>query len=224
MSSNNPNEPQNGLDEVNETLTGLGQKVQNNPRVIVWACVAVAAIVCIVLLYVYAIRQPGINAANDALGQADMQMMMGNDSVALAQYKAVAADHGYDAGNLANLNAAIILYKQRKFQDAINYLNNYESSESVIGASAKSLEGDCFVNLKKYPEAIDCFKQAVTISDNNPSYTPAFMLKEATVYREMKNYKDEAEIYRQIISLYPNYGREMGIDLEKYLARAEASK
>ena len=88
---------------------------------------------------------------------------MGNDSVALAKYQQVAADHGYDAGNLANLNAAIILYKEGKYEEAISYLKNYSASESVIGASAKSLEGDCYVNLKQYPQAIDCFKQAVKI-------------------------------------------------------------
>ncbi|MDE7144932.1 MAG: tetratricopeptide repeat protein [Duncaniella sp.] len=148
---------------------------------------------------------------------------MGNDSIALAKYQQVADNHGYDAGNLANLNAAILLYKQKKYDEAIQYLNNYSSSESIIGASAKSLEGDCYVNLQKYPEAIDCFKKAVKISDNNPHYTPAFLLKEATVYREMKNYKEEAAVYEEIMKNYPNYGAEIGMDIQKYLDRAKTA-
>lgn len=146
---------------------------------------------------------------------------MGNDSVALAKYQQVAADHGYDAGNLANLNAAIILYKEGKYEEAIGYLKNYSASESVIGASAKSLEGDCYVNLKQYPQAIDCFKQAVKISDNNPHYTPAFLLKEATVLREQKDFKAEAAVYEQILKDYPTYGSEIGVDIKKYLERAQ---
>lgn len=164
MANNKPvEETRNSIDEVNDTLTGIGEKVQSNPKVIVWGCIAVAAVVAVILIYVYAIRQPGQNAANNALGQADIELLMGNDSVALAKYQQVAADHGYDAGNLANLNAAIILYKEGKYEEAIGYLKNYSASESVIGASAKSLEGDCYVNLKQYPQAIDCFKQAVKI-------------------------------------------------------------
>ncbi|WP_289741234.1 tetratricopeptide repeat protein [uncultured Duncaniella sp.] len=222
MANNKPvEETRTSIDEVNDTLTGIGEKVQSNPKVIVWGCIAVAAVVAVILIYVYAIRQPGQNAANNALGQADIELLMGNDSVALAKYQQVAADHGYDAGNLANLNAAILLYKDGKYEEAISYLKNYSASESVIGASAKSLEGDCYVNLKQYPQAIDCFKQAVKISDNNPHYTPAFLLKEATVLREQKDFKAEAAVYEQILKDYPTYGSEIGVDIKKYLERAQ---
>ena len=222
MANNKPvEETRTSIDEVNDALTGIGEKVQSNPKVIVWGCIAVAAVVAVILIYVYAIRQPGQNAANNALGQADIELLMGNDSVALAKYQQVAADHGYDAGNLANLNAAIILYKEGKYEEAIGYLKNYSASESVIGASAKSLEGDCYVNLKQYPQAIDCFKQAVKISDNNPHYTPAFLLKEATVLREQKDFKAEAAVYEQILKEYPTYGSEIGVDIKKYLERAQ---
>ncbi len=222
MANNKPvEETRTSIDEVNDTLTGIGEKVQSNPKVIVWGCIAVAAVVAVILIYVYAIRQPGQNAANNALGQADIELLMGNDSVALAKYQQVAADHGYDAGNLANLNAAILLYKEGKYEEAISYLKNYSASESVIGASAKSLEGDCYVNLKQYPQAIDCFKQAVKISDNNPHYTPAFLLKEATVLREQKDFKAEAAVYEQILKDYPTYGSEIGVDIKKYLERAQ---
>lgn len=223
MANNKPNNEQihTSIDEVNDTLTGLGEKVQSNPKIIVWSCIAVAAVVAAVLIYVYAIRQPGQNAANNALGQADMELLMGNDSIALAKYQQVAADHGYSAGNLANLNAAILLYKNGKYEEAINYLKSYSSSETIIGASAKSLEGDCYVNLKQYPQAIDCYKDAVKISDNNPHYTPAFLLKEATVLREQKDFKAEVAIYEEILNNYPNYGSEIGVDIKKYLERAQ---
>ena len=90
MANNKPNNEQihTSIDEVNDTLTGLGEKVQSNPKIIVWSCIAVAAVVAAVLIYVYAIRQPGQNAANNALGQADMELLMGNDSIASRQIPA----------------------------------------------------------------------------------------------------------------------------------------
>lgn len=220
--TNHEEETRTSIDEVNDTLTGLGERVQKNPKTIMYACVAVAAVVIAVLVYVYAVRQPGIQSANDVLGQADIELLMGNDSIALAKYQQVADNHGYKAGELAGLNAAILLYKDKKYEEAIKYLNGYSSSESIISAGAKSLEGDCYVNLKKYAEALDCFKKAISLSDGNPAYTPAFMLKEATVLREMKDYKAEAAVYEEIVKEYPNYGPQMGIDVKKYLERAKA--
>ncbi|MCI8997835.1 MAG: tetratricopeptide repeat protein [Muribaculaceae bacterium] len=224
MANNKPqDETRTSIDEVNDTLTGIGEKVQNNPKPLIWLGIGVAVVVAAILIYVYAIRQPGQNAANKALGQADIELLMGNDSIALAKYQQVADEHGYDAGNLANLNAAILLYKDKKYEEALGHLKNFSSSESIIGASAKSLEGDCYVNLQKYSEAISCFKDAVKISDNNPHYTPAFLMKEATVYREMKDYSAEASIYEQIVKEYPTYGAEINVDIQKYLDRAKAA-
>lgn len=222
MASNKPNqETRTSIDEVNDTLTGIGEKVQSNPKVIVWSCVAICAVVALILIYVYGIRQPGQKAAANALGQADIELLAGNDSIALEKYKQVSADHGYAAGNLASLNAAIILYRDGKYEEALSYLKKYSSSESIIGASAKSLEGDCYVNLKQYPQAVECYKQAVKLSDDNPHYTPAFLMKEATVLRELKDYKAEAAVYEKIVNDYPNYGSEIGVDIRKYLERAQ---
>ncbi len=222
MAKENQTENRTAVEELNDSLTGIEQKVQNNQKTIMWACVAVVAGVCAVLIYVYGIRRPGIESANNAIGQADLTMAMGNDSLALQQYQQVADEYGYEAGNRAQLNAAILLYQQGKYQEAINYLKNYSANESIIGASSKALEGDCYVNLKNYNEAIDCYREAAKISDKNPSYTPYFLMKEATVQRELKNYKAEADLYRTIRDEYPEYAAMQQIDFEKYIARAEA--
>ena len=124
--ANNNNETRTSIDNLNDQLTGLEQKVQNNQKIIAWICIAVAAVVCIVLLYIYAIHKPGAEAARNAIGQADITLSEGNDSLALVQYKQVAADYGHEGGNRAKLNAAILLYKQGQWQEAINYLDDYK--------------------------------------------------------------------------------------------------
>lgn len=220
--ANNNEETRTTIDNLNDQLTGIEQKVQNNQKIIAWICIAVAAVVCIVLLYIYAIHKPGAEAAQNAIGQADITLSEGNDSLALVQYKQVAADYGHEGGNRAKLNAAILLYKQGQWQEAINYLNDYKASESLIGASSQALKGDCYVNLKNYEEALDCYEKAVEISDENPAYTPYFLMKEATVYRELKDYKKEAATYQEIVDEYPDYGPSINVDMQKYLERAKA--
>lgn len=220
--NNNHEETRTSIDEVNDTLTDLSTRMEKNSKFIVYGCVGVALVVALILIWVYAIRQPGIQAANEALGQADMELLMGNDSIALTKYQQVARDHGYKAGELASLNAAILLYQDKKYNEALAALKEYSPSESIIGAGAKSLEGDCYVNLKNYTEAVACFKKAASLSDNNPHYTPLFMLKEATVLHELKDYKAEAAIYETLVKEYPSFASEAGVSFEKYLERAKA--
>ncbi|MDE6488864.1 MAG: tetratricopeptide repeat protein, partial [Paramuribaculum sp.] len=175
MSTNKENETKTGLDNLNDSLTGIEQTVEKNQKLIMWGCIGVVAIVAIILIYMFAIRKPGIENSNNAIGQADLEMLVGNDSTALVQYQHVADEYGYDAGNRAALNAAILLYKKGKYQEALDYLAKYSSKENVIGATAKSLEGDCYVNLDKLDEAIACYEKAVKISDKNPALTPYFL-------------------------------------------------
>ncbi len=221
MANNNTNEPRTSIDELNDSLTGLEQKVEKNQKTIMWAIVALTAVIAVILIYIFAIRRPGIQSADSAIGQADLEQMMGNDSTALVQYQKVADDYGYEAGNRAALNSAIILYKQGKYQEALDYVKKYSGKEDVIGATAKALEGDCYVNLDKFDEALGCYEKAVKISDDNPALTPYFLMKEANVYNAQKNYAKEAEAYRTIIDKYPSFGASTNIDFQKYLDRAE---
>lgn len=207
------------------------QKTKRTQKTLMWVMVALSAIIILVIIYIFAIREPGIQASNNAIGQADTSLSLGQDSIALAQYQQVADNYGYDAGNRAALSAAIILYRQAqadtvgrdaKLNEAIKYLKQYDTKESIIGASSRSLMGDCYVNLGNLIEGRKCFAEAAKLSDNNPAYTPFFMMKEATVDRELGDYAAEAAIYQQIVDRYPSYGAAQGIDLEKYLKRAQA--
>ncbi|MDE5969536.1 MAG: tetratricopeptide repeat protein, partial [Muribaculaceae bacterium] len=156
------------------------------------------------------------------IGKADLQLVVGNDSVALAQYLNVADKMGGDAANRAALQSACLLYEKGEYQKALDYARKFSSSESVISAAAQSLEGDCYVNLDNLDAAVKAYKNAISKSDDNTLYTPFFMMKLARVYREQKNYKAEAEVYEDIVKNYPQYGDAYGIDVDKLLARAKA--
>lgn len=221
MANNKDQETRTVIDDVNDSLTGVEQKVVKNKKAIMWVCVGAAAVVAVVLIYIFGIRKPAIDNANNAIAQADLELLVGNDSLALKQYQQVANDYGHDAGNRAALQSAILLYDKGEYENALEYLKKYSGKESLIGATAKGLEGDCYVNLDKYDEALGCFDQAIKISDKNPSLTPYFYMKKANVYNAQKNYKAEAEAYQTIIDEYPSFGPQLNIDFEKYLERAK---
>ncbi len=222
MANKNQTETRTSIDELNDSLSSIEQTVENNKKLIGWAVAAVVAVICLILAYIFLIREPGIQSANEAIAQADITLAQGNDSIALAQYQQVADEYGYDAANRAALQSAILLYANKDYEKALEYAKKYDSNESLVGAAAAALQGDCLVNLEKYDEAIDAFQKAIKISDGNALYTPLFMMKQATVLRHQEKYADEAKIYEEIKAEYPEFGAAYNVDVEKYLQRAQS--
>ena len=66
------------------------------------------------------------------------------------------------------------------------------------------------------------YDKAISLSADNSYYTPLFMVKKATIYREQKNYAAEADIFQQIKDKYPSFSRNYNFDVDKYLDRAKA--
>ncbi|MBQ9073852.1 MAG: tetratricopeptide repeat protein [Muribaculaceae bacterium] len=224
MANEKQNETRTSIDELNETLTNVvEQKVQNNKKSILLAIAAVV-VVAVAVMFFLNMRQSNALAADEAIAQADMSLIQGNDSIALTQYMQVADNEGYDAGNRAALQAAILLYKKGEYQKALDYLSKYSPEEAIVGAASYSLQGDCYVNLEKYNEAVAAFDKAISASDDNELYTPLFMIKQANVYRELKDFNKEVAVYEKIKKEYPGYAAAYNLNIDKYIERAKASQ
>lgn len=210
------------LEEFNESLSSIEQKVEGNKKLIYWVAGAIVVIVIIALAYIYGFRNPGIQNAKEDVSKADMELFQGQDSIALKDYEKVASNYSNTPANRANLNAAIILYQQGKYQEAVKYIEDYDPQGNIVGPASQSLRGDCYVNLKQYDKAISAFDKAISLSNNNVDYTPLFMMKKATVLREQKKFADEAAVYQTIKDKFPLFQRDFNVDIDKYLERANA--
>ena len=217
---NKKNATRTSIDELNESLSSFEQRVEQNKKKVVWYIGGLIAIIAIGLGYYYGIYRSGIDGASEMIGKADISLAQGNDSLALAQYQAVAAEYSNSVANRANLNAAILLYQEGKYQEALNSLNEYSLDDELIGAAAESLKGDCLVNLKKYDEAIASYDNAISVSADNALYTPLFMMKKATVLSAQTKDADAAAIYQKIKESYPKYLMAYRVTIDKYLDRA----
>lgn len=222
--ANNKNtapETQNAIDNLNDSLTEMSNKVENNKKPIMIAIVAIVVVIGAVLLFQNH-RKNNSDNANVEIGKADTEMILGNDSLALVQYMKT-AQMGHDAGNRAALNAAIMLFNDKKYDEAIQYINKYAPKEAIVGAAAYSLKGDCYVNLDKLPDAVKAFKDAIKQSDKNPYYTPYFMLKLARVYRAQNDFNAELKLYEEVKKEYPAYAASTNLNIDKYIERARLS-
>lgn len=118
--------------------------------------------------------------------------------------KAVSEDYaGTKAGNLASFYTGVAYLKQGKFQEAINYLEKFSTSDLLVQARAYALIGDAHQELKQYDQAVLSYKKAI---DHKPNkfFTPPYLMKLALAY-ELQN-KPESAIatYEQLLKDYPN--------------------
>jgi len=222
MAKEKANQTRTSIDEINEGLSTLEQKVENNKKIIGYVAVAILVIAVAIFGYKYLYQQPRMESSKNEICQADMSLALGQDSVALAQYKAVADKYSNENGERAALNAAIILYQKGKYADAAKYVKEYGTDGTLVGPAAQALLGDCYVNLDKLSDALSAYDKAVSLSKDNELYTPLFLMKKAVVYREQKEFGKEADMYQQIKDKFPTFSANYNVDVDKYLARAKA--
>lgn len=212
-------ETRTSIDELNESLSGLEQRVEQNKKSLIWYAVALLVVIGIGLGYYYG-KKSAKEDAGEMIGKADIELMQGNDSVALAQYQAVAAEYSNGVANRANLNAAILLYQKGNYEEALKAVENYDVEEELVGAASQSLKGDCLVNLKKYDEAVAAYDEAISVANGNELYAPVFMMKKATVLSAQQKYSEAAAIYQNIKDNYSKYVNAYRVNIDKYIDRS----
>ena len=222
MAKKKNQETRTKLEEINDSLSGIEQKFEQHKNVIYWAVMAVLVIALLIWGYFKFIYGPNLEKANNELIKADTELIMNQDSVAaLKAYQKVAKNYRNDAGNVAKLKAATILYAQGKNKEALNYLEDYSPKGKIVGPASQSLLGDCYVNAKQLDKAVAAYDKAIDLAGDNKDYVPSFMLKKANVLHSMKKYDDELAIYQEIETKYWGPG---AVDAQIERAKALAGK
>ena len=209
MENNQNKAPKNVMEEQAENANFFA-KVNKN---VIIGCVAIFAAVLVGGLIWYFVHASNVKKAQEAMGVADMEM---NDSVKAKMYKDI-ADAGSNAPNQrAKIMTAEKFYADGKYQEALNYLDQVSVSSDIVNVGVNCLKGDCYANLKKLDQALECYNDALDQADGNPQLTPYVLFKQANIYREQKNYEKEYECYSAIRTDYPGFLQ----DIDKYYERA----
>ena len=214
------NEPQEQttLDNLNNSLTSAGEKIVKNSKALGFGVGAVVVIALAIIAYVFFIYTPNVEKSNDAFAKVELTAA-GNDSIAVAEYQKVVDEFGSaNGGNLAALAAGEKLYDMGRYEEALEALLKFDTNEDIIMANAQCLIGDCYVNLKKYEEAISYFDKAISLANGNDAMMPRFLDKKATVYDELKQYDKALQCYETIKADYPEYGNG-SYAVDAYIAR-----
>ncbi|MDE6287857.1 MAG: hypothetical protein K2M00_03615 [Muribaculaceae bacterium] len=205
------------LTEVQDASDILARAKANSKRILTLS-IFIFVVLAAALIWFFVARSNAAKA-DEAIGRAEIEQ---NDSIALQLYKE-AATMGHKSGNRAKLEVGIRLYQQHDYQGALEYLKDASVGDNIIAAGALTLEGDCYVNLQNYSDALRAYDKAVKAADKNPAIVPLILIKKAQVYRAQKDYEGEYKAYKQIMDDYPSYDNSAQFDVRKYYERAKAA-
>ncbi|MBO4965176.1 MAG: tetratricopeptide repeat protein [Muribaculaceae bacterium] len=215
------NQEENKIEQLNEHLTNVSERLVNNKKIIFWVVGAVILVAVLLMSYIFMYQNPQNNDSFDAYNKVELSAA--NDTVAAMGYKKVADQYGNTkGGNVAALSAGESYYNIGKYQEALTYLQKFSTSDKVLMANVQILIGDCYVNLKKYPEALESFDKGISTADGNDQIVPRAQLKKAVVFDHLKKYAEALQCYETIKSEFPNFMPGSGMSLDGYIAREKA--
>jgi tetratricopeptide (TPR) repeat protein len=154
-----------------------------------------------------------IESGNDSLKYA-----LQGDGNNLGLIEIIDSYSGTPAANLANFYVGVIYLKQKKFEPARLYLEDFKSDDQLIQARAYSLIGDTYMEENNFSNAAEYYEKA---SGYKPTkeFSPGYMMKAGLAYEKLNKNDKAMEVYEKVISLYSESLEAQSA--KKYLARLE---
>ncbi|MGI6218761.1 MAG: tetratricopeptide repeat protein [Bacteroidaceae bacterium] len=164
----------------------------------------------------------GIGAYNEALN--------GDNRGYIGFLRIIKEYSGTSTANLAKGYAGICYAQLKKYQDAIEYLNDFDADDAIVAPMATAAKGDCYVELGNLDKACEAFLEAAAMADSkakstegvNNTISPLFLMKAGIVYEKQKEYGKALEVYNKIKETYSNSYQTQSGEIDKYIERATA--
>jgi predicted negative regulator of RcsB-dependent stress response len=187
--------------------------------------IGVGSIVVLILAY-FAYKQfiwkPANEKSKDAY-YAGLNYAV-KDSVDLAIDELAPVVKKYDGkqgGELAQFVLARQYMTKGEFKKALKELEGVNVNDTYIAVYALGLQGDCYSEMNKFPEALDMYMDAAEKVDNEKT-TPEYLFKAALVAEELKDFEKATELYTRIKENYTQFSNVKTID--KYIGRVKNIK
>lgn len=158
-------------------------------------------------------------AAQKNMAEGKQDLALGGKSAANPGYLGTLKDFGdTKAGKLSAYNAGLLKFKEGKYQEAYDLLDQFSSKNEVLMALKYGAMADAQLNLNKNEEALSLLDQATTASDD--PYTSYYFTRKAGIVALALKKKEAAKKYFSAIDeKYQDYDNGMSdayIEMVKY--------
>ncbi len=111
-----------------------------------------------------------------------------------------------EAANLSHYYVGISYLRLGQYEDAIEYLEDYDCKDIMVCAVAYGATGDAYMELGEVDKAISYYMSAVDHTDNELT-APVYLMKAARAHEEVGDYSDALALYNRIKEGYPGQQR-----------------
>lgn len=219
-----------------DVLTTSEAFITKNKKLIIIISTAIVAILVGVFCYKYFIGQPREEKASTALAMAtqyfDQEIFdkaLNGDGSTTTGFVRIASDYsGTDAANLANLYAGLCFANLNKWDKAVEYLDNYSTSDdALVSPAALAALGNAYAHVNQLDKAVTYLKKAAKKADAeghngvNNSLSPVFMLQAAEIVESQGKADEALEMYKDIKEKYVASQLVQSQEIDKYIERAQ---
>jgi len=213
------------IETVQTALSRSEQFIENNQKILIGVVLALVLIVGGYLGYKKWYLQPLNEEANTQMFVAEQYFERDSFNLALngdmnyPGFLTIIDEYSSTkAGNLAQYYAGICYLQLGKFQEAVDYLESFDSDDKMLKPIALGATGDAYLELKQDKKAVEYYIKAGKFVDNQFT-SPLYFLRAGIVLENMKDYKGALEQYKFIKEKYKNSTE--GRTIDKYIAKAE---
>ena len=218
-------ENQDQFESVENALSRTEHYIEENQKSLTIIVLAIIIIVGGYLGYKRFVVTPKENEAKSQMWMAEQHFAKDSFNLALMGdgnylgFLDIIDEYGITkSANLANYYSGICYLHLGQYEDAIEYLKQFESDDKMIAPIAYGAIGDAYLELENTDDALVFYKKAVNVSENNFT-TPVYLMKLGFIYEQNQEYKKALEVYKRIEKDFPSSSE--GRQISKNIARVE---
>ncbi|MCX6185808.1 MAG: tetratricopeptide repeat protein [Bacteroidetes bacterium] len=225
-------EKENSGLEIDKTIIETTGKVEafyeHNKKNVNIAIVAILAVVGGYFAFKMWYIEPKEKEAQTAVFNA--QIWFEKDSFNLALngqgdkqgFLAIIDDYGMTkTANLAHYYAGICYLKNGDFANAISHLEDFNTSNVLVGPLAEGALGDAYVESGDLDKGVKHYTKAANMTKSKLT-APLYLKKAGLVYEDQKQFGNALDVYEKIKTDYADANEAQ--DIDKYIARAKTAK
>ena len=120
---------------------------------------------------------------------------------------------GTDASNISYYSAGMAYYNLKKYDLAIEFLENFSSDDEILQSLSYATIGDAFVQLNQFEDGLNYYESALSYS-NNSFIRPLILQKAGDLAKELGKLNDAKKYFQEIKDDFPKSNEANLIDIK----------
>lgn len=214
------------MESVEQALSSSELFFRKNQQLFTYLLISIIILVGGYFAIIYLYIAPKEQAAAEEIFYAQryfesdsLHMALNGDSERMGFIDIINSYNFTPTAKLAKYYAGISYLRLGKFQEAVNYLTDFKTSDPILFITSHQALGDAYLELDNKQEAINTYLKG-SKKHINDQFTPELLLRAGFVYEAMEKYNEALGLYKEIQTKYTKSAQAREID--KYISRVEA--